>query len=518
MMNMIKKHIKVLLVEDNEADIRIVCEYLKESSVSSFAITCVRCLTDGIQLIEKEKFDTVLLDLNLPGSSGLLNVDSIVKANPHLPIIVLTGNDNEEFGMEALHKGIQDYLIKGKIHADLLGRSILHAIERKHSQEQLRESQLRLKIALDSASIGIHEWNPVTGKIVWDDKIKAQWGLPADASVNYDIFMAGIHPDDRAETQEAVDRALDPQGRGKYYAEYRVVGLHDKVERWIAASGQVFFKDGWPVRLIGTTLDITERKRAEEILKRDKETMEQLVEKRTQELLSVLMELERTKRLSDIGMLAATVAHELRNPLAVIRVAAFNIKRKSNNPDIDIHLANIEKKITDSNQIINNLLFHSRIDTPHFEKVNIYESINEHLRMLENPEKDLTIIRELDPIKEIFIDADSLQMKELFSNLLNNACDAVRPKKGRITVKGAAESEYVMITLIDNGMGIDKEHLDKIFEPFFTTKAKGTGLGLAVCNQIVKLHSGTIRIKSKPTQGTTVTLCLPKVKKTAPSN
>ena len=110
--------------------------------------------------------------------------------------------------------------------------------------------------------------------------------------------------------------------------------------------------------------DITERKIAEEVLKRDKDTIEKLVVKRTQELLNVQVELERSKRLSDIGTLAATVAHELRNPLGVIRTAVYNIKRKAKNEALESHLSNIQKKVSDSDRIINDLLFYARIRLP----------------------------------------------------------------------------------------------------------------------------------------------------------
>lgn len=102
-----------------------------------------------------------------------------------------------------------------------------------------------------------------------------------------------------------------------------------------------------------------------------------MVEEKTFELVAAQLDLEQAKRLSDIGVLAATVAHELRNSPATINIAVSNIKRKAKNPDLDKHLRNIEKKIAESNQIINNLLFYSRIKSPSYEKVNIMSIIEE---------------------------------------------------------------------------------------------------------------------------------------------
>ena len=106
------------------------------------------------------------------------------------------------------------------------------------------------------------------------------------------------------------------------------------------------------------------------------------------------------------------------------------------------------------------------------------------------------------------IEADPLQMQEVFSNIINNASDAVPEQDGRIEIAVTDEGSRIKITISDNGAGIEKEHLGRVFDPFFTTKAKGTGLGLSVCQQIVNLHGGTISIEGQPQQGTTVMVSL----------
>ena len=265
-------------------------------------------------------------------------------------------------------------------------------------------------------------------------------------------------------------------------------------------------------RVFVFTHDITERKKAEEILKRDKEAFEKLVSERTQELMRVQMELEKSKRLSDIGTLAATVAHELRNPLSAIRMAAYNIKRKAENPSFDKHFSNIEKKIVESDQIINNLLFYSRIKIPIYEQINLYDILEECIdtakeRFLKNNTK---IEKNFDFLKNFSFEADPLQLKELFSNILNNSYDAVSETEGMIKIEAEyLRNGFISIIIRDNGPGIDSENLKKVFEPFFTTKSKGTGLGLSVCNQIADLHGGNIRIDSEKRKGTKVIVVFP---------
>ncbi len=257
--------------------------------------------------------------------------------------------------------------------------------------------------------------------------------------------------------------------------------------------------------------DITERKLAEDVLKRDDESLRKLVSEQSHSLLSAQVELEQGKRLSDIGLLAANVSHELRNPLAAIRLALHNIRRKSTNSDIDKHLATIDKKIQESDQIINNLLLFSRLKPPSYESVNIFDIIEECSEALQRyTNKEITETKDMDSLKDIMIEADPTQLKEVFNNLLNNAFDALPAKNGLIKIIGENENEFVKVSIEDNGSGIADDILDKIFIPFFSMKAKGTGLGLPICRQIVNMHEGTIEVKSKIGQGTSVIVRLPK--------
>lgn len=240
--------------------------------------------------------------------------------------------------------------------------------------------------------------------------------------------------------------------------------------------------------------DVTERKRAEE------------------ELLRTQKELDNAKRLSDIGTLAATVAHELRSPLGVIRTAAYNIRKKARNPSIEGNIANIEKKILESDQIINNLLSYSRIKMPTYQKVKIYDIIQECADSVSNRfgKQKVSIVKKIDTIKKNFIEADPIQINEVFNNILNNAFEALPDQNGRIEIKAVINGQNnINISFKDNGTGIEEENLKRIFEPFFTTKPKGIGLGLSICNEIINLHNSRIDIESQKNKGTTVTVTLP---------
>jgi two-component system NtrC family sensor kinase len=263
--------------------------------------------------------------------------------------------------------------------------------------------------------------------------------------------------------------------------------------------------------VMGIFRDITERKRAEEILRRDKSELARLVERKSAELVRAHDELNKAKRLSDIGMLAATVAHELRNPLAAIRIAIYNIKKKSDDPRLGSHLDNMEKKILESDQIIKNLLLYSSVKVPHRQAVVVSDLMEQSVTSLRSmfDEYKVSIKRFYKCPEGMTIEADPVQIKEVFNNLLSNAYESFGLKKGRIDISIWTEKEALKVRIADNGRGVPGTELRKLFMPFFSTKAKGLGLGLPLCRQIIELHGGSIKIESRVGKGTTVTVRLP---------
>ncbi len=257
--------------------------------------------------------------------------------------------------------------------------------------------------------------------------------------------------------------------------------------------------------------NITERKYVEEILKRDRDSLEKLVDERSKELIRTQKELKQASRLADIGTLAATVAHELRNPLGVIQVAAYNLKASMKELEPNQHLKNIEKKIWEGNQIIDNLLSYSRIKIPSYEQISIVNIVDECLATAAQRFKDKGVVvhkaYSMDGVD--LIEADPNQIREIFINILNNAYQAFTGVNGRIEVGINAKGGMVEVRIKDTGVGIAPEDLKQVFEPFFTRKAKGTGLGMTICSELVNLHQGKIDIESQQGVGTIVRVILP---------
>jgi two-component system, cell cycle sensor histidine kinase and response regulator CckA len=281
---------------------------------------------------------------------------------------------------------------------------------------------------------------------------------------------------------------------------------------WIKAS-PLYDNNGKIVGAVESIRDITDRKEAEAILRQDKESFENLTKERTEQLLLVQKELADAKHLSEIGSLSAIVAHELRNPLAAIRTAAYNISKKSRNRSLESHLNNIEKKVLECDQIINNLLSYSRVKVPRFEDVFICALLKDCISSAKDRyyKCKIRVVKKCNCLKNDLINADPFQMRELFNNLLNNAFESFPDKKGKLVIRVDRKDALnnMVISFSDNGIGISPGDLKKLTQPFFTTKSKGTGLGLAVCHQLVSLHEGTINFESEPGKGTVVTVTLP---------
>ncbi|MGE5308637.1 MAG: PAS domain S-box protein [Deltaproteobacteria bacterium] len=387
--------------------------------------------------------------------------------------------------------------------------------ERKEAEALLRESRDRLNLAVEGAGLGLYDIDLESGEVIWNERSCEFFGVPRGRKMMLREVQSLIYAEDRKQTVDTWNRALSPSSNGEYAAEYRVL-MPEGTLRWIVSIGHVYYKGEGTrrkaCRIIGILQDITERKKAEEILRRDRETLERLITERSYRLVETQKELDRSRRLSDLGKLAATIAHELRNPLAAIGLAGSSIRRKAQNPAIERSAENIRRKVDESDEIIDNLLLYARLKRPEVREVNICDLIRETAvsskeRHVNRPVK--IEIRDAQA-RGTLVSADPVQIREVFSNILNNSIEAIPEKRqGKIGVDIHKSDGHASIRISDNGAGVSPENLDKIFEPFFSTKARGTGLGLPVVSQIVEMHKGKIKISSEEGKGTTVEIELP---------
>lgn len=213
-----------------------------------------------------------------------------------------------------------------------------------------------------------------------------------------------------------------------------------------------------------------------------------------------------------IGVLAAAVAHELRNPLGVILAAVYNIEHKNKDKELNSHLENIRQKIRESEKIINNFLHYARIKKPNFRKVNFYLLLDECIKNVESLYEDsgIQINSAIEIFKDVLLEIDPVHVSEVITNVLNNACQAFPEKPGTVEITGELLSASAIVSIKDNGEGIRTEDIKKIFDPFFTRKSGGTGLGLSLSKDLILLNNGQIDVKSRRGEGTTVQIYLPR--------
>ncbi len=144
--------------------------------------------------------------------------------------------------------------------------SVLDITAQRQAAESAQSASHRLRLATEATALGTWDYFPANGALIWDSRCKELFGLPPEAAVDYDVFLAGLHPDDRERIDQTLKRALDPTGDGAVDVEYRTIGIVDRRERWIRANGRAFFEGGVARRFVGTVLDITDRKKADEAI------------------------------------------------------------------------------------------------------------------------------------------------------------------------------------------------------------------------------------------------------------
>src|SRR5579859_73964 len=382
--------------------------------------------------------------------------------------------------------------------------------ERKATEVALRESEERLRLALEAAHLGMWEWDPESDAVFWDDRHCSLFGLTPQASpATATKFIELVYPEDREWVRHAVREAL--RHDEAYGAEYRV-RWPDGREHWLASAGRVLHRDGNSKarRMRGITYDVTDRRGLEEHLRR-------------------------AQKMEAIGQLAGGVAHDFNNLLMVIR---GHVELLLNRPGIDPGTARnaeaIQKASDRAAGITQQLLAFSRkqvLQARVIEMRSVVSDIANLLRRLLGPMVEFRLQL---PAEPLWVRADESQLEQVVLNLAINARDAM-PTGGTVTAiidrvagdsphvrrrPGMPAIDYIRLRVIDTGTGMDAATQARIFEPFFTTKefGKGTGLGLATVYGVVKQSDGWIWVDSMLGVGTTFEIFLPAVNEPEPES
>jgi PAS domain S-box-containing protein len=470
-----------------------------------FVVTHVVKLSEALHRLQNGPFDVVLSDLGLPDSDGMQTFERLHRAVPGLPIIILSGQNDEMLAVAAVQAGAQDYLMKGHGEENGLARAIRYGLERARTQETLHESDARFHQVVENIPEALWMFDVDTKRVVWASPRYAEiWGQPdTTLRASPDAWFESIVRDDR----ERMHQALPAMQHGTGQSEtYRIV-RPDGAVRWIRhRTFAVRDATDRVRRLIAVAEDTTEQKKREE-------------------------QFLRAQRLEAIGTLASGVAHDLNNILTpVLMTAEVLAERAASARDRELltMMAQGAQRATDT---VRQLLMFSRGAEGRRGLVQLRHLLKEMAGIMrETFPREITIVENPEPNAWPVV-ADASQLHQVLMNLCVNARDAM-PQGGTLTI-GAANvhlgpddlhlhadarpGRYTVLTVADTGHGIPPAIIDRVFDPFFTTKGpgKGSGLGLSTGLGIVRSHGGFITVLSEPGKGTVFRSYLPAASETA---
>lgn len=536
----IERILRVLLIEDDPGDIRLIQEFLLKEGFSHYTLECVDYLQKALARLRTGGIDVILLDLSLPDGKGL---ETFLKLHQHtvgIPVIILSGLIDDAVAVEAVRQGAQDYLVKQEINRYGLVHAIRYAVERARLKEALLKAHTQTEQLLSSITsilIRVSAEGIVTH---WNRIAETTFGLHESEVLHHPLASC------RVEWELAIMlRALDEcQKHGQPVRLDNVRFKRTSGEEGIAAftinavgGSQTGQRD---CLMLGA--DITERRRLETDVKQKTDALahsnvalvrrEQVMKRLVEDLRlskSRLEEQQRSlhlanRRLEQLGALkdefVANVSHELRTPLTAIKEGISLMHDRALgeiNAEQEEFLKDVDQSIDRLTELITNLLDISKIEAGRMRlsrrKLRFQDVMESTLQSYQALLGSRRIIREYTPNPPVF--ADSARLMQVFGNLLSNAVKFTH-EDGVITFRVTQQEGMVMAAIQDNGMGIATEDLPRLFQKFSQVnhpsddkRSRGSGLGLAVCKDLVELHRGTITVDSEWGKGTTFTVKLP---------
>jgi PAS domain S-box-containing protein len=471
---------KVLLIEDNPGDVRLVQEMLKETA-SNFRIHVAAALEEGLQFLASHDIDVVLLDLGLPDSYGLETLTKLQTKASHLPIVVTTSVEDEALAVRAVQRGAEDYLVKGQVEKGMLRRALLYAVERKRMKTALAHSEERYRQIVEMASEGIWTTDNQGITVFVNPCMAEMLGYTVAEMVGKSFF-------DFIGEEEKV-RSLAWQGN----LERGISGQYElKMQRkngtefwfWVSATRLQDTK-GQYIGHLGMFTDITERKKAE-LLK--------------DEFLGL-------------------VSHELRTPLTIVMGSIYTAM-SDGMPSEEVRdlLENAADGAESLSRILENLLELTRAQAGRLkirkESINMAELAREVIAKLKSKSGTRRFSLDMpDDLPQVV--ADAIRVERIIYNLLDNAVK-YSPDGSEVRVFSHCQGDCVVVGVSDRGTGISPHDQDRLFQPFerlsnpSANSSQGTGLGLVVCKRLVEAHGGQIWVESELGQGSTFFFTLPR--------
>lgn len=458
---MIDRKIKVLMIEDNPGDVRLIKEMLGEATGAQFNLECVDRLKTGLKRLTEGGIDLVFLDLGLPDSQGIHTFLRVKSQEQKVPIIVLTGLEDEELAIKAVRNGAQDYLVKGQVDGNLLVHAIRYAIERKRVEQSLRESEEMYRTLMKTSPDAVTVTDLEANIIEVSQQTLILHGFKRAEELIGRNALELIAPEEHEKAIMKIEETLK-EGSVR---NVECILLRKDGTRFIGELNASLIKDayGEPKALIATTRDITERKQAEKQIKAS---------------------------LKEKEVLLKEIHHRVKNNMQIIssllRLQSWHIKDKKMR-----EMFNVSQDRIKSMALIHEKLYQSK-DLVRIDFSDYMRSLTDNIFSIYRTGVDSVDIK-LD-IKEFYIDIDTaiplgLIVNELVSNSLKHGFPKERmwgergKSRGEILLSLCSDDEGRVIFVIrDNGVGLPKD---------FDFR-KSESLGLKLVNDLVDQLEGSI--------------------------
>ncbi len=380
------------------------------------------------------------------------------------------------------------------------------------SKSVLTEREERLYSAIKSSHLGVWNWDLITNELYWNAGCQRMHGFPADSVSTVDDFWAAVYPADRDRIQQHIEAACDPFGNGRYSVEYRTIHSPNAKQQWVLAQGQVSFsRNGIPLCLLGTVVDITQQK----------QTLS-MCERQFRQEQAARQSIESENQIKDKFL--AVLSHELRSPLnPILGWSRLLQTRKWDESTVTKALAIIEENARTQSQLIDDLLdiakiLHGKLSSK-MTRVNLVPVIHAAINIVQSaaiaksisiqltidnsaPEGDRPPLPDTQP-PAMYVSGDAVRLQQVVWNLLSNAVKFT-PEQGQVHIQLGRVGNQAQITVKDTGKGISPEVLPYLFQPFYQeedmkrnhARQDGLGLGLMIVRQLVEHHGGTITADS----------------------
>jgi PAS domain S-box-containing protein len=507
-------HIHLLLIEDNPGDAGLIREMLAEARGMSFELEWTETLSEGIKRLALSGIDIVLLDLALTDSTGLETLRRLRAASPWAPVVVvLSGLSDEEVSYQAVQEGAQDYLIKGQVDSNLLVRSIRYALERGQEQEALRKAHVELENRVRERTAELVKANEAlrNSQHLLQGILDHSTAMIAvkDLQGRYMLVNHGYEKLFHAKSESLIGKTVYDLLPGEHADRVRAADQHvldsgnvleaeesiphdDGLHTYFVIKSPLSDAEGKPYAVCSIATDITEWKRLQ-------------------------ADLTRANRVSSMGELSASLAHEISQPIAAAVTNANSCLRwlSRDEPDLEEARAAVSRIIQDgrrAGEIIKRVRLLFKQDAPQRELVDLNEIIREMVVLLhsESIQYGVSVTTKLAAdLPEVM--GDRVQLQQVLMNLMMNSIDAMKDTDWRreITIQSQHEDGQVLISVSDTGVGLPPEQTDKIFSAFFTTKTHGTGMGLRISRSIIESHGGRLWAGANSPRGARFCFTLP---------